>query len=143
MTDSLVSFSASTFYLSTLTSIVATNFIGLSSMLGYMQAYSNFYYLNSSMVMSVDQALKEYRKVNPNSYFRAQGEQSAAKTYTPVRLLVELQNDKSLFLRDQPAMYLIEWALIPAVVIALAWSISLALYFVLRCCFFTSNSVSN
>lgn len=58
MSDSLVSFSSSTFYLTALASVAATNYIGLIAILGYTQAYSNFYYLNSSAVMSVDQVLK-------------------------------------------------------------------------------------
>ena len=72
VTDSLVSYSSSTVYLSTLASIVSTNFIGLIGMLGYMQAYSSFYFLNSSLVMRVDQVLREYRKTNLNSYFHSQ-----------------------------------------------------------------------
>lgn len=71
LTQTLVSFSSSAFYLATLTSIVSTNFVGLLGMLGYMQSYSNFYYLNASYVMSVDYVLKEYRKTNVNSFFRS------------------------------------------------------------------------
>ena len=53
-------------------SIVSTNGVGLISMLAYVQAYSNFYYLNSSLVMNVDYVLKEYRKANLNTYFTIQ-----------------------------------------------------------------------
>jgi hypothetical protein len=56
-------------------------------------------------------------------------------------LLLELQNDKSLFMRDQPFMYLIDWALFPAVAIAAVWAISLILYCMIKCCFDKSNKV--
>lgn len=72
MTESLVSYSTSTFFFSALTSIVSMNGVGLVSMLSYVQAYSNFYFLNSSLVMNVDYVLKEYRKANLNTYFKIQ-----------------------------------------------------------------------
>ena len=72
ITESLVSYSSSTFYLTALASVVSTNFMGLIAMLSYVQAYSSFYYLNSSMVMRVDYVLEEYRKSNINSYFHLQ-----------------------------------------------------------------------
>lgn len=120
ITQSLVSYSSSTFFLTALASVVSTNFMGLVAMLSYVQAYSSFYFLNSSMVMRVDYVLEQYRKANVNSYFHLQSE--GAKR----RVLVELQNDKSLFMRDQPYMYLIEWAFIPMVLICCVWLITFA-----------------
>jgi hypothetical protein len=72
ITQTLVSYSSATVYLTTLTSIVSTNFIGLIGLMSYLQAYSSLYYLNSSMVMNVDYVLEEYRMANINSYFRLQ-----------------------------------------------------------------------
>ncbi len=120
MTESLVSYSSSTFFLTALTSIVSTNCVGMIAMLAYVQAYSNFYFLNSSLVMNVDYVLKEYRKANINSYLHMQSESVASR-----RALVELQNDKSLFMRDQPYKYFVEWALLPIILISIGWLISL------------------
>ena len=47
-------------------------------------------------------------------------------------MLVEFQNDKSLFLRDQPSVYLIEWAIVPAIAITLTWAISLTLFCLIK-----------
>ena len=137
LTQTLVSFSSSAFYLTALTSIVSTNYVGLLAMLGYLQSYSNFYYLNASYVMSVDHVLREYRKTNLNSFFHSQAEDPTR------RLLLELQSDKSLFLRDQPYMYLIEWALVPSVLIVGVWSLAFLMYCILSCCFRKSNKINN
>ena len=120
VTESLVSYSSSTFFLTALTSIVSTNCVGMIAMLAYVQAYSNFYFLNSSLVMNVDYVLKEYRKANINSYLHMQSEPVASR-----RALVELQSDKSLFMRDQPYKYFVEWALVPIILISIGWLISL------------------
>ena len=79
--------------------------------------------------MRVDKVLQEYRKTNLNSYFRSQHPTSST------RLLLEMQNDKSLFLRDQPPMYLIQWALVPATIIAMVWASSIVIYLMLQCCY--------
>ncbi len=134
ITQTLVSYTSSTVYLTALTSIVSTNFMGMIGLMGYLQAYSTLYYLNSSMVMNVDYVLKEYRMVNINSYFQSQSSSSSASSSASKRMLVEFQNDKSLFLRDQPSIYLIEWAIIPAIVMALPWAISLTLFCLIKYC---------
>ena len=54
-----------------LVSVSAANYAGLIYMTIYMQGYSTFYYLNSTMVMQLDLPVKEYRKTNINFNLQA------------------------------------------------------------------------
>lgn len=58
-------------------------------------------------------------------------------------MLVEIQTDKSLFLRDQPYLYLIEWAMFPAIVVGLVWACTFAMSCAIICCRNRSNQVRN
>lgn len=71
MTESLVSYSSSTMYFMGLASMVTGNYVGLIGMLAYLQSYSTFYFLNSSLVMNINYVLASYRNSNINSFFFA------------------------------------------------------------------------
>lgn len=59
-------------YMMGLVSIITTNYIGIVGMLAYVQSYSTFYYVNSSLVMNINYVLNEYHKANINSFFQSQ-----------------------------------------------------------------------
>ena len=69
MTESLVSYSSSTMYLVGLASMVTSSYVGLMGMMAYLQSYSTFYYLNSSLVMNINYVLAQYHNANVNSFF--------------------------------------------------------------------------
>lgn len=54
-----------------------------------------------------------------------------------------MQNDKSLFLRDQPHMYLVDWAIVPAIAIAGCWGLALILYCSIQLCGTKHNRIAN
>lgn len=82
-----------------LVSVTAANYVGVIYMTVYMQGYSTFYYLNSTMVMQLDLPVKQYRKTNVNFNLQTAGTENLENSGQK-RVLLEFQSDKSLFLRD-------------------------------------------
>jgi hypothetical protein len=58
--EALVSFTTSLNYLSTLTGVICINYFAPVMIASYQQLYSNFYYLNSSSVLQIDEVLNSY-----------------------------------------------------------------------------------
>lgn len=57
----LVSSTYGVFFLSALTSIMSTNYMLVLGITNYMQVYSAYYYLNSSVIMQIDGVLYTYK----------------------------------------------------------------------------------
>ncbi len=58
--EALVSASTSLNYLSALTGVICINYFAPVMIASYQQLYSNFYYLNSSSVLQIDEVLNNY-----------------------------------------------------------------------------------
>jgi hypothetical protein len=123
-TEVLIASTESIVYMTVLVSVISVNFVPMISFVGYLQAYSSFYYLNSSAVMQTDVVLASYTKINPVTYYRTF---SNPYNFAPTqRLLLTTQTDESLYFRGRPWQYLSDWAFPAFAINVVIWGIAVA-----------------